>query len=84
MTGLSLVDMIVNTHEAKTQLSKLIDRAADGEEIILAKAGRPMARLVPYRADTSPRQPGAWRGRVRMSDDFDVTPPELLDAFEGS
>lgn len=79
-----MVDVIVNTHEAKTQLSKLIERAAAGEEIILAKAGKPMARLVPYHHDAEPRRPGAWRGRVRMSDDFDATPDEIVDAFEGS
>ena len=76
--------MIVNTHEAKTQLSRLIERAAGGEEIILAKAGKPMARLVAYRADAAPRRPGAWRGRVHMADDFDATPNEIIDAFEGS
>lgn len=76
--------MMVNTHEAKTQLSKLIDRAARGEEIIIAKAGKPMARLVPYREERAPRRPGLWRGRVRIADDFDATPAALIDAFEGS
>jgi len=75
--------MIFNTHEGKTQLSKLIDRAARGEEIIIGKAGKPMAELVPYRAERTPRTPGAWRGRVHLADDFDTTPDELLEAFEG-
>lgn len=75
--------MQVNTHEAKTQLSQLIDRAAAGEEIIIAKAGKPMARLVPYREHRGPRSPGLWRGRVRLAPDFDQTPDEVIRAFEG-
>lgn len=75
--------MIVNTHEAKTQLSKLIDRAARGEEIIIGKAGKPMAKLVPYRAERALRTPGAWRGQVHLAEDFDTTPDELLEAFDG-
>lgn len=75
--------MLVNTHEAKTQLSKLLERAAAGEEIIIAKAGRPMARLVPYRESAAERQPGVWRGKVWLADDFDATPAEVVNAFEG-
>ncbi|MFP5322960.1 MAG: type II toxin-antitoxin system Phd/YefM family antitoxin [Acidimicrobiia bacterium] len=73
--------MLVNTHEAKTQLSRLLERAAAGEEIVIAKAGRPMARLVPYREVAEPRRPGRWKGQVWMSDDFDETPSEVIDAF---
>jgi prevent-host-death family protein len=76
--------MLVNTHEAKTQLSKLLARVAAGEEVIIAKAGRPVARLVPYRHTAAPRQPGAWRGQVWMAEDFDETPAEVVDAFEGT
>lgn len=75
--------MQVNTHEAKTQLSRLIERAAAGEEIIIARAGRPMARLVAYRGSTAKREPGLWRDQVWMSDDFDETPAELITSFEG-
>lgn len=75
--------MQVNTHEAKTQLSKLLERAAAGEEIIIAKAGRPMARLVAYRPTGERRRPGQWRGEVWMADDFDDTPAEVIEAFEG-
>lgn len=74
--------MIINTHEAKTQLSRLIERAAAGEEIILGKAGKPMARLVPYRAERARREPGVLRGQIRLEPDFDDTPGEVLDAFE--
>lgn len=74
---------IINTHDAKTQFSKLVTRAANGEEIVIAKAGKPMAKLVPFRTSRQARKPGAWRGRVQIADDFDRTPDALLDAFEG-
>ncbi|HUP69554.1 MAG TPA: type II toxin-antitoxin system prevent-host-death family antitoxin [Acidimicrobiales bacterium] len=74
---------IINTHDAKTQFSKLLTRAANGEEIVIARAGKPMAKLVPFRIQRQARKPGAWRGRVRVADDFDRTPDDLLDAFDG-
>lgn len=73
---------IVNTHDAKTQFSKLVARAAGGEEIVIAKAGKPMAKLVPFRPRGEARTPGAWRGRVRIADDFDRTPEGVVDTFE--
>jgi prevent-host-death family protein len=73
----------VNIHEAKTHLSRLVERVEAGEEILIARAGRPVARLVPLRSRMSPRQPGIWRDRVRLAPDFDQTDEELLDAFEG-
>lgn len=75
--------MIVNIHEAKTHLSRLVERAAAGEEIIIGKAGKPMARLVPFAKSREPRKPGAWAGRVWIADDFDETPEWLIKAFEG-
>jgi prevent-host-death family protein len=73
---------IINTHEAKTHLSKLLERVARGEEIIIAKAGKPIARLVGYSAPKHERIGGQWKGLVRMSDDFDAPlPNELNDAF---
>lgn len=76
--------MIVNTHEAKTRLSELLRKVEAGEEVTIGRAGRPIARLVPYEQELEPRKPGTWRGRVRMSDDFDELPEEYLDAFDGS
>ena len=73
----------VNIHEAKTHLSRLVERAEAGEEILIARAGRPVARLVPLQTRTEARRPGRWRGRVRISSDFDQTDAWLLDAFEG-
>lgn len=75
--------MLVNIHQAKTHLSRLVEQAAAGEEIIIGKAGRPMARLVAYAPERTPRVPGALRGRIQIADDFDVTPEWLVDAFEG-
>lgn len=72
-----------NIHEAKTHLSRLVERAAAGEEIVIAKAGKPMAKLVPYRVETTPRQPGYWRGKVDIGDDFEALPEEIAAAFKG-
>jgi prevent-host-death family protein len=75
---------IYNLYEAKTALSQLVDRAARGEEIVIAKAGKPLARLTPLGELRKPRQPGGWEGRVRISEDFDEPLPDsLLNAFEG-
>jgi len=72
----------VNIHEAKTHLSRLVERVEAGEEVVIARAGRPVARLVPFRARTQPRTPGLWRGRVSVADDFDAIDNDLLSAFE--
>lgn len=73
----------INIHEAKTNFSRLVERAEAGEEILIARAGRPVARLVPLAARTQVRYPGLWRGRVKIAPDFDVTEDAMLDAFEG-
>jgi prevent-host-death family protein len=77
--GRGRMPLIVNVHEAKTQLSRLLDRAHGGEEIILAKAGKPYARLVPLE-DAQPRVPGMVDGRV---DDafFEPLPESELKAW---
>ncbi len=75
--------MIVNVHDAKTHFSRLLDRAAMGEEIILAKAGRPVAKLVPIKPEVATREPGSARGDVWIGDDFDAPLPEdMLGSFE--
>jgi prevent-host-death family protein len=74
----------VNIHEAKTHFSRLVERAERGEEIVIGRAGKPVAKLVPYRGEPSfPRTPGAWRGRVTIAPDFDELPAELMEAFKG-
>ena len=77
-------ETVYNLYEAKSSLSRLVDRAAGGEEIIIAKSGKPLALLGPLRQRVAQRQPGGWEGRVYISDDFDEPlPPEILSAFEG-
>ena len=60
-----------NLYDAKTRLSELVDRASAGEEIVIAKNGRPLARLVPIPAEKPNRSPGGWEGTVWIADDFD-------------
>ena len=77
-------ETVYNLYEAKSSLSRLVDRAAEGEEIIIAKSGKPLALLGPLRKRIAQRQPGGWEGRVYISDDFDEPlPPEILSSFEG-
>lgn len=74
----------VNLHAAKTHLSRLVDEAAGGEEIVIARAGRPVARLVALEERRPPRRPGILKGKIRISRDFDAPlPPDVLEAFEG-
>ena len=74
----------INLYDAKTHLSELVERAAAGEEIVIAKAGQPKAKLVPYQEKKKPRKGGFLRGKIWISPHFDdPLPPELLDAFEG-
>jgi prevent-host-death family protein len=74
----------VNTHEAKTQLSRLLRRVAAGEEITIANRGVPVARLVPVPPKKAQRVLGIFRGQLTVPDDFDAPLPEdLLDLFEG-
>ncbi|WER48365.1 type II toxin-antitoxin system Phd/YefM family antitoxin [Cupriavidus sp. WKF15] len=74
----------VNIHEAKTHLSRLIEEVAAGDEVVIAKAGKPMARIVPFDKPKGPRRLGGLKGKIRMADDFDAPlPDDLLAAFEG-
>jgi prevent-host-death family protein len=75
----------VNVHEAKTHLSRILDRVSAGEEIIIAKAGKPVARLVPLKSKGKARVAGTYAGRIRIAEDFDAPlPDDLLDDFEGA
>ena len=74
----------VNIHEAKTQLSRLIELTQTGQEFIIAKAGKPVARLTPIERGKPPRRLGLLDGQIRVPDDFNAPLPEtVLDAFEG-
>lgn len=75
---------VVNIYEAKTQLSRLVDEAAAGREVVIAKAGVPRARLVAIAVPARRRRPGGAKGRIRIGSDFDdPLPPEILAAFLG-
>jgi prevent-host-death family protein len=75
---------IVNVHAAKTHLSQLLARVEAGEEVVLGRAGLPVARLIPFRPVGAKRRFGGWRGRAWISDDFDAPLPESIDkAFRG-
>jgi prevent-host-death family protein len=75
----------INIHEAKTHLSRLVEDAARGEEIIIAKAGKPAARLVAVEDDAPPRPRGLLKGKIWVADDFDTPlPPEILRSFDGA
>ena len=74
---------IQNVHQAKTNFSRLLERVRRGEEIVIGKAGKPVAKLVPYHDAGTPRRGGQWRGRVRIGTDFEELPAELADAFSG-
>ncbi len=73
---------LVNVHEAKTQLSRLLEQVQSGEDIVIAKAGKPVARVIPY---TPPKQkitpPGAMQGEIWIADDFDQPLDDLFDCF---
>ncbi len=75
---------IVNIHEAKTHLSKIVDQAAAGREVIIAKAGRRVAKLVPFESGPRAKKYGGLRGRIVVPDDFNAPlDPAVLAAFEG-
>lgn len=73
----------VNIYEAKRHLSDLVERAAGGEDIIIAKAGSPRVRLVAVQALRRPRSPGGWEGRVQLAPDFDSVDEDIAALFRG-
>jgi prevent-host-death family protein len=83
---MSAEKLIVNVHEAKTHLSRLLERVANGEQIIIAKSGKPVATLSPFIGAKKPRKPGAWKGKVWLADDWDSDEVnrEIEDLFYGS
>jgi len=72
---------LVNISSVKKQLPLLIEKVRGGEEVIIAKAGKPVAKLVPYRQDRTFRSPGALRGRIKIADDFEDLPPDMAYRF---
>jgi prevent-host-death family protein len=74
---------IVNMHQAKTSLSRLVARALDGEEIVIARNGEPLVKLVPVPKEPKPRVPGRYKGKIWISPDFEFTDEEIAELFEG-
>jgi antitoxin (DNA-binding transcriptional repressor) of toxin-antitoxin stability system len=74
---------IVNMLEAKTHLSRLVERALRGEDVYLARAGHPVAKIVGLPVDKTPRRPGALKGKIHMAPDFDELPEDIAAAFRG-
>ena len=72
---------ITNISEAKAQLSALIEKVMAGNEVIIGKAGKPVAKLVRYERSDKSRQPGALRGKIKIADDFDELPGDIAKAF---
>jgi prevent-host-death family protein len=72
---------ITNITEAKAHFSALIDKVLKGEEIIIGKAGKPVAKIVRYERCELPRQPGALKGKIKIADDFDQLPDDIAEAF---
>jgi len=74
----------INIHEAKTHLSRIVDEVAAGTEVIIAKAGKPMARLLPVTVAVKKKRLGLLKGKIRIPADFNAPlPDEVLAAFEG-
>lgn len=74
----------INVHDAKTHFSKLLERVGRGEEIVIAKAGKPVARLIPERAAEGRRVPGIDKGKLKIARDFDKMSQSELDDWYGS
>ena len=72
---------IANISEAKAQLSALIEKVMAGEEVIIGKAGKPVARLIKYENNRKARRPGALKGKIKIADDFDVLPDDIAKVF---
>jgi prevent-host-death family protein len=72
---------VKNISEAKAELSSLLEEVQKGHEIILAKAGKPIARIVPFQGPAKPRKPGSMKGRIRIAPDFDTLPDDMAEAF---
>ncbi len=71
-----------NLHEAKTNLSKLVDLVSQGEEVIICKAGHPVAKLIAFHPPKKERRPGAWKNKVSIKKDFDILPPDFMRNFK--
>jgi prevent-host-death family protein len=74
---------IVDMHQAKTSLSRLVERALAGEDIVIARNGEPLVKLVPVAKERKPRVPGQGKGKIWIGPDFEFTDEEITELFEG-
>lgn len=74
--------VVENMYQAKTHLSRLVDKALEGEEVVISRAGKPLVRLVPYEEMPEPLKFGLLKGRIQIAEDFNELSPEIEDAFE--
>jgi antitoxin (DNA-binding transcriptional repressor) of toxin-antitoxin stability system len=77
------VFMQVNMREAKSKLSALAEKAWGGETVVIAKAGKPYLDLLPHKEGRCQRAPGRFKGQIHIAEDFDQTPEDVIEAFEG-
>ncbi|MCH6160700.1 type II toxin-antitoxin system Phd/YefM family antitoxin [Streptomyces marispadix] len=70
-----------NVHEAKTHFSRILEQVATGEEVVISKAGEPVAKVVPLRPKVQRADLGSLRGQIHIADDFDELPDDIADAF---
>lgn len=73
----------VNMHEAKTRLSQLAEKAWSGDTVVIAKSGKPYLDLIPHLSSTQQRKPGKYKGKIKIAKDFEQTPIDIIEAFEG-
>lgn len=74
---------VINIHQAKTTLSQLIEKTLGGEDVVIAKAGKPVVKLIAYTKNLKPRKPGLWKGKIWMSPDFNEEDEEINKLFYG-
>ena len=79
----SAMSEVVNMHQAKSSLSRLVERALAGEEIVISRNGEPLVKLVPVPKERKPRVPGRGKGKIWISPDFEFTDEEIKELFEG-
>jgi len=77
----TLIVIVKNISEAKTQLSALLEKVQKGDEVLIAKAGKPIAKLTGYSGAAAPRKPGVLKGKIKISPDFDELPEDIAEAF---
>ena len=73
---------VANNYEAKAQRSRLVERALEGQGIVVARVDKPAIRLVPFQEDGTPRKGGQWKGKVRIAEDFDELPDDIARSFD--